>query len=179
MPTVPFETLPQSARVWVFGSERALDDSAAARLLAEVDHFLVRWQAHGHPLTCARDWRHDRFLTIAVDQRTAGASGCSIDGLYRALRASEAALYTRLLGGGMLFYRQASGEIVAASRAEFVALAGNGRVGGDTTVFDLTLDTLAEWWERFEAPARANWHVQLLPVTERPGSSTVAAPEVL
>ena len=112
MPLLSFDALPDTSRVWVFGSERALDDNESARLLAEVDRFLVHWQAHGHPLSCGRDWRDDRFLTIAVDQSTAGASGCSIDGLYRALRALESAFDTRLLGGGTLFHRDASGEDV-------------------------------------------------------------------
>jgi hypothetical protein len=165
MPLVPFDTLPDSARVWVFGSDQPLDDTAAARLLAEVDRFLVHWQAHGHPLAAGRDWRYDRFLTIAVDQSTAGASGCSIDGLYRALRALETALGTDLLAGGKIFYRDAEGAVQSVTRGEFLELARAGRVGRETVVFDPTLESLGEWWERFEAPAGAGWHARMLPTT--------------
>ncbi|HEU4630523.1 MAG TPA: hypothetical protein VFS08_12310 [Gemmatimonadaceae bacterium] len=163
MPLVPFDTLPDSARVWVFASDPPLDDNAACRLLGEVDRFLAHWQAHGHPLDGARDWRYGRFLTIAVDQRTAGASGCSIDGLYRALRALQDALGTALLAGGVLYYRGAGGDVTAASRADFAARAARGEITRDTIVFDLTVGTLGEWRERFEAPASAGWHVRLLP----------------
>ena len=45
-----------------------------------VDAFLDQWNAHGSALTCAREWRDDRFLAIGVDQSTAGASGCSASG---------------------------------------------------------------------------------------------------
>ena len=162
MPIMPFETLPDDARVWVFGTDRPLDDNAAARLLAEVDRFLTHWHAHGHPLSCARSWRDDRFLTIAVDQRPAGASGCSIAGLYRARRALEGALDARLLGGGEIFYRDANGEVAVASRAEFAELGARGAVTSDTHVFDLAIETLGEWRERFEAPAHAGWHGRLL-----------------
>lgn len=162
MPIMPFETLPDDARVWVFGSDRPLDDNAAARLLAEVDRFLAHWHAHGHPLSCARRWQDDRFLTVAVDQRTAGASGCSIDGLYRALRALESALDVQLLASGGIFYRDAHGEVALASRAEFAELGARGAVTSDTHVFDLAVETLGEWRTRFEAPAHAGWQGRLL-----------------
>ena len=162
MPILPFHSLPDSARVWVFGSERALDDDESARLLAEVDRFLARWNAHGQPLSSGRDWAHDRFLTIAVDQSTAGASGCSIDGLYRALRTLEEAFGTRLLAGGLLFHRDADGAVTSATRDEFAERARRGAIGPDTPVFDVTVESLGEWRERFEAPASASWHARLL-----------------
>jgi hypothetical protein len=163
MPLVPFDTLPDSARVWIFGSTRPLHDNDAARLLGDVDRFLTHWRAHGHPLFSGRDWRHDRFLTIAVDQSTAGASGCSIDGLYRSLRALEGAFATELLGGATLFFRDASGTVQATSRADFMARAAAGEIGRETVVFDLTMETLGEWRTRFEQPVRLSWHARLLP----------------
>ena len=162
MPLVPFDQLPPSARVWVFASTHPLDADGSARLLAEVDRYLVKWQAHGRPLTCGRDWRHERFLTIAVDERDAGASGCSLDGLYRALRGLEAALGTSLLGGAHVFYRAANGEVQVVSRSEFRALAAAGRIGLDTPVFDSAVTTLDQWAERFEVPARLSWHARLI-----------------
>ncbi|NUO61956.1 MAG: hypothetical protein HOQ34_00145, partial [Gemmatimonadaceae bacterium] len=107
MPLVDIDSLPDDARVWVFGSERPLDDASATRLLGVVDQYLSRWAAHGEPLTSARSWRDDRFLTIAVDQRTAGASGCSIDALFRQLQTLERELGVSIVGGGRIFYRDA------------------------------------------------------------------------
>lgn len=168
MPLVRLDQLPPAARVWVFASTRALDADAGARLLAEVDRFLVQWQAHGRPLTCARGWRDDHFLTVAVDERDAGASGCSIDGLYRSLRALESALDTRLIGGGEVFYRDAHGSVRAVTRAEFAELATRGVVTQITPVFDTTVATLGDWAERFEVPAGQGWHARLL-ATSRTG----------
>lgn len=163
MPTVPFDSLPDTARVWVFGSQRQLDDDDAARLLTAVEGFLVRWHAHGAPLLNGYDWRDGRFLTIAVDQSATGASGCSIDGLYRSLRDVEEALDTSILGGGLVFYRDAEGTVQGVARPEFRALAADGGVGRDTPVFDLSVESLGEWRERFEAPAHDGWHASLLP----------------
>src|SRR5437868_14075777 len=89
MLTKDFEELPDNARVWVYGADRRVDGNAGKTLLNEVDNYLTNWKAHGMPLTAARDWRENRFLTIAVDQNQAGASGCSIDGLFRTLKSLE------------------------------------------------------------------------------------------
>ncbi|HEX6252359.1 MAG TPA: hypothetical protein VFZ56_13130 [Gemmatimonadaceae bacterium] len=163
MPTVPFESLPDLARVWVFASTRSLTAAEETELLQEVDGFLHEWRAHGEPLTAARDWREHRFLSIAVDQRDAHASGCSIDGLYRVLKAAEQRFGTRLLGGGTIHFRTPSGEIHALSREEFADAAERGEITRDTAVFDLTVGSVGEWLSEFEKPAGRSWHAQLLP----------------
>ncbi len=162
MPLVPFDTLPDDARLWVFASERALDGPDAERLLAETDAFLGRWNAHGAPLTCGRDWRDGHFLAVAVDQSTAGASGCSIDGLYRAFAALERELGTRLLGGGRVYRRERSGAVRVSDRGELAGLAASGEVADDTPVFDTSVSTAGDWRTRFETPLGDSWHRTLI-----------------
>jgi hypothetical protein len=162
MPIVPFNTLPASARVWIFSSEQPLTGSRADRLLDEVDQYLSQWHAHGHPLTCGRAWRDDRFLAIGVDQSNAYASGCSIDGLYRALQAVQPAIGSTIVSGGQVHYRDADGAIRSASRDEFTALAAGGTVTVGTPVFDTTVATAGEWRERFETLVGRAWHKALL-----------------
>ena len=162
MPRVPFSDLPPDARVWVFVAERPVTGAAAERLLGEVDSQLDRWAAHGEPLTSAREWRDDRFLTIGVDQSTANASGCSIDGLFRTLRALETAIGTSLVGGGRVHFREPSGEIRTVSRDEFSDLAAAGQVTPSTRVFDPTVPTIGAWREGFEKTAGSSWHAGLL-----------------
>jgi hypothetical protein len=161
MPLVPFDSLPDDARLWVFASDAPVAPGLAPRLLAEVDAFLSRWNAHGMPLTCGRDWRDGRFLAIGVDQSTAGASGCSIDGLFRSLRALEPVLGASLLDGGLVFYRDAAGEVRSVDRAGFMELASRGDVSADTPVFDTTAATAGEWRRAFERPLRESWHAEL------------------
>ena len=163
MPIVPFASLPDDARVWIFGTDRPLDAAESTRLLSVVDAHLARWAAHGEPLSSARDWRDDRFLTIAVDQRTAGASGCSIDALFRQLQNLERELSLSIVGGGRVFYRDAAGEVKAVDRAAFAALAERGVVTPETSVFDPTVQTLGAWRAAFERRARESWHGQLMP----------------
>lgn len=162
MPLVNFETLPDDARVWVFGADAPVDEVDAQRLLAAVDTFLMQWKAHGHPLSCARRWTDERFLTIGVDQRTEGASGCSIDGLYRTLQTLEKAIGTSMVAGGRVYFRDANGFVHAVTRDEFSAMAKRGEVGPATPVFDTTATTAGAVRTGFERPARDAWQASLL-----------------
>jgi hypothetical protein len=162
MPLVKLEALPDSARTWVFGANKTLEGAASETLLGEVDHFLSQWKAHGSPLTVGRDWKYGRFLTVAVDQSTAGASGCSIDGLFRSLKALEPQLGASLVTSGLVFYRDSSGAIKSVDRERFTALSAEGKIQPDTPVFDPTVTTLGEWRARFELDAAKSWHAGLL-----------------
>jgi len=156
MPIVPFDTLPDSARVWVFASDHELTGAAADTLLAAVDQFLSEWKAHGFPLRCAREWRDDRFLAIGVDVEAENASGCSIDGLFRTLEQLERTIGSRLVGGGRVFYRVGS-EIRAATRDEFIERIKRGEVRGETPVFDTSVTGARAWRTDFEQRAASGW----------------------
>ena len=162
MPIVPISDLPDSSRAWVFGSDRTLDSAKSEQLLNEVDRFLAGWKAHGAPLRSGRDLRYGRFLTVAVDPTTAGASGCSIDGLFRALKSFETQLGASLVTSGLVFYRDANGEVQSVDRDRFASLSADGRITPATSVFDPTVTTLGEWKARFELIAKNSWHAGLL-----------------
>ncbi|HXT19036.1 MAG TPA: hypothetical protein VN706_25640 [Gemmatimonadaceae bacterium] len=156
MPMVPFVSLPDSARIWVFASDRALRGAPADTMLAEVDRFLGEWKAHGVPLRCAREWRDDRFLAIGVDVTAENASGCSIDGLFRTFQELQREIGAQLIGGGRVFYRGDAG-IETATREEFVEHVKRGHVKGETPVFDTTITDARTWRQKFEQPASLAW----------------------
>jgi hypothetical protein len=130
--------------------------------MPEVDRFLASWNAHGAPLTVGRDLKYGRFLTVAVDQSTAGASGCSIDGLFRTLKSTESKLGASLVTSGLIFFRDNDGAIQSVDRETFTRLGAEGKLAADTKVFDPTVTTLREWYARFELPLRDSWHAKLI-----------------
>ena len=158
MSMVPFETLPDQSRLWVFGVERTLAGAEQESFLRAVDLFLETWAAHGVPLTCGRDWRRGRFLLVAVDEASEPPSGCSIDAMVGVLRDQERRLGVRVLDNTPVWFLE-DGEVRRISRSEFSRLAEEGAVGPDTVVFDNTITSLeAARSGRWEGPARASWH---------------------
>lgn len=158
MPRVPFDRLPDDARLWVFAASEAIPADAEADLLARVDTFLDGWNAHGHPLVGARDWRDGRFLFVAVDERSAPPSGCSIDALHRALKDFEDERGVGLTDHVDVVFRRDDGRVARATRPAFARLAREGEVGLGTVVFDTTITRKHEIERRFEVVARDAWH---------------------
>ncbi len=162
MPQVEFDTLPTSARVWVFGAAAPVTGAARDALLEAVDTHLAQWRAHGVPLVCARDWREDRFLAIGVDEAATGASGCSIDGLFRVLAAVEPSVGTSMLEGATVFWRAEDGAVQSSDRPGFRQRAAQGAVSTGTPVFDTTVNTVGGWRDAFERTAATSWHARLI-----------------
>lgn len=161
----PFRHLPDSARLWTFGVSRPLEPGEEKALLDAVDGFLEEWKAHGHPLAAARDWRHGRFLLVAVDDRVTPPSGCSIDALVRTLSALEGTLGVEIVGGGPVWYREggADGDIRRVSRSDFRTAAEEGRIDQSTMVFDPSLTRLGDLRAgKWELPAGSSWHARYL-----------------
>jgi hypothetical protein len=155
MSLVPFSDLPDNARVWVFGSDKPLTGAVADSLLAEVDRYLDQWKAHGFPLRAAKEWRENRFLVIGIDPTVEQASGCSIDGLFRALQNLQKTIGAQMVGGGRVFYRDATG-VQSVTRDEFPAVASTVK-----TVFDTSVIRLDDWRARFERPLSESWAASL------------------
>jgi hypothetical protein len=161
MTLVPFSDLPDTARIWIFGSDKPLTGAVVDTLLAEVDGYLDQWKAHGFPLRAARDWRDNRFLIIGIDPTVEQASGCSIDGLFRSLQQMQKSIGAQLVGGGRVFYRDGSGTTHSVAREEFSMLASSGKIGPETPVFDTSLTQLDAWKSKFEQPLAESWAAQL------------------
>ncbi len=167
MPAVQMDALPDDARVWVFAANDVLSSDAASTLLKEADAFLSQWRAHGTPLQGARELREGRFLCIAVDEHAAGASGCSVDTLFRRLRELEPVLGTSLIAGGQVFWRNTDGVVERATREQFAAHAAGGSINAQTPVFDVSVTTLAAWRHAFEPNVAASWHARYLAAHDR------------
>jgi hypothetical protein len=158
MPRIPFRDLPSASRIWIFPAERALTPDEEALLLSRADSFLDQWAAHGVPLTCARDWRHGRFLVVGVDEASEPPSGCSIDAMTKVLKGLGEELNMTFVDRAPVLYREGD-EIRRVNRSEFKALAQAGEVDLDTTVFDNSITRLSELEEgRWETPAGSSWH---------------------
>jgi len=163
MSLIPFDTLPDDARLWCFGASRAPDAPTTELLFDSMRAFVAEWTAHRRDLHAGFDWLHGRFLLIGVDESRAGASGCSIDALTGHLRRLGAKLDLDLLDSMPVWVRDTAGDIRMVSRAQFSDLAARGDVSADSPVFDLTLTRLGDARAGgLETPAGTTWQRSLL-----------------
>lgn len=83
---VPFNTLPETARVWIYQGNRPFNKSEQEILSKGLSSFLQQWTAHGSALHASFDLLYNQFIVIGLDESATDASGCSIDSLVRNLQ---------------------------------------------------------------------------------------------
>jgi len=164
MSRIPFDDLPDGARLWIFAAGRTLEPDERRRVEASVEQGLAAWNAHGSPVTWGyRTW-YDRFLMVGVDETRTELSGCSIDHAVHRIQALETELGTGFLDNSRVFFREGD-AIRTVSRSEFRDRAAAGAAGADTIVFDNTVATVAGLRQgRWELPLSRSWHARAFPV---------------
>ena len=160
-----FHELPDHARLWVHTADRDLTAGEQEAVLEALSGFLDGWAAHGAALTAAGCILYDRVLVVGLDERQAGATGCSIDKLVGFVRAQGEALGVDWFDRHQVMWRQPGEEAWQFTRtAEFWALRKAGVVHGATEVVDPLAQTVAD--ARSEKGTLVNafyesWHAEM------------------
>ena len=76
---VPFETLPENSRIWIYQSDRKFSDDEINEIEAALKTFTENWAAHGTGLEASFITKYNRFIILAVNQEAQASTGCSID----------------------------------------------------------------------------------------------------
>ena len=114
-----FKNMPQDARLWVYQSNRILADAEVKAIEEEGLKFISDWAAHGASLKASFDVLHNLFVVIAVDEKQAMASGCSIDKSVHFVKELEQKLSLNLFDRMQVAYRSAN-EIKVCKLSDFV-----------------------------------------------------------
>lgn len=155
---VPFDKLPEQARVWIYPSDRKLSTSEVADITVELTTFLEDWTAHGQALRTGFSIPYERFIVIGLDQNTQ-ASGCSIDAQVRMIQLLEQKFKISLLDRMNVTFKQ--GEYFSHKPLlEFKALVKSRSIGPQTIVFNNLVQTIAEFQSAWEVPAQESWHAR-------------------
>jgi len=163
MSRIPFSELPDSARLWIFPSDRPLAPEEAGALEETVREGLAEWAAHGSPVTWGYELVDMQFLLIGVDERTTALSGCSIDGAVRHMRSLEGRLGITLLDSDRIFFREGA-TLRVEPRAVFRDRVQRGAITAETPVLDPVLSRVEDWRQgRFERPFSESWHARAFP----------------
>lgn len=159
--TVPFETLPDEARVWIYPAHRPFSENEKTALEDALTQFLSQWTAHNQTLEAAFDLPYNRFIVLGVNQESVQASGCSIDTSVRFIQEIEKQFDLVLLDKMNVTFRQ--GAFLAHKPLnEFVKMAKAHSVSKETIVFNNLVDTVGDYRRFWEIPAGESWHSRFI-----------------
>ena len=86
---VPFDRLPDEARVWIYATNRHLSDKEVIAIEQELIAFLTQWTAHQQALEASFSIPYNNFIVIGLNENKNLASGCSIDASVHFLKQLE------------------------------------------------------------------------------------------
>jgi predicted HTH domain antitoxin len=158
---VPFETLPENSRVWIYQASRGLSESEIAEIKQELTLFLDSWTAHGEGLKAGFELKYNRFIVIALDQELQSATGCSIDASVRFIQDLEKKYNIDLLDKMNVSFKQ--GPYVAYKPLkEFKKMIKDRAVTEKTIVFNNLVANKGEYLDHWEVPASQSWHARFI-----------------
>src|SRR5690606_31879509 len=141
-------------------SNRELQADEVTKLRQELDDFASLWSAHNQQLLAKGEVLYNRFLILTVDERQAGASGCSIDKSVNFMKDIEKAYQINLFDRFNIAFRQGD-DILSVNRDEFEDLLRKGTVNEHTLVFNNLVQTLDDLKSKWEIPVKDSWHARV------------------
>lgn len=154
---VSFDTLPDTARVWIYQANRGFTNSEKNEIESHLGEFINQWTAHGSQLKAGFLVKYNRFIVIALDQSHVSASGCSIDASVHFVQTLEQKYSINLLDRMNVSFKQ--GEHIAyKSLKDFKKMAKDKAISKNTIVFNNLVTNKLEFLEYWEVPAGESWH---------------------
>lgn len=154
--------MPGFSRLWIYQANRKFTGSDKILLEQGLRNLCDQWSAHGNPLETSYYIQYDQFILLAVNERLAGASGCSIDGSVRLLKKMQQEAGLDFFDRGKVAFL-VDDEVVLHPLADMEKLFRTQVLSETTTTFDNTIATQAEWENHWKIPVKKTWLARYLP----------------
>jgi len=151
-----FDTLPDSARIWIYQGPRKLTNSEAQHVRVESKKFVDNWQAHGQPLKSDASLIKNQFLVLAVDESFNLASGCSIDASVNLVKNLSSTMEVDFLDRRNVAFL-IDDLVKAYPLNEIGALIDKKVIFPETLVFNNMVQNLGEWKSSWLVPCSESW----------------------
>lgn len=150
-------------RVWIYQSNRFLQQDEIRKIEQILQEFVTQWTAHGNQLAGSFEIRYDLFIVLMVDEEQAMVTGCSIDKSVHLLKKIEQALGISLFDRLQIAFRQGVDKpIQVVPQNVFRSFLAKDEVNSDTVVvFNNMVTSAEELATKWEVPMRESWHAKV------------------
>lgn len=150
-----FERFPANSKVWIYQSERALEDSEVDFILKIGTEFTTQWVSHGAPVNGIIDVLYNRFVVV-VAQDNGDIGGCSIDSSVGVIRKIQETLSTNFFDRMTLAYMAGDAvETVHVNKLD--GAVAEGLLNSNTIVFNNTVTDLEGLRSEWMIPLDRSW----------------------
>ena len=155
-----FNDLSEDSRIWIYQSNKELNNDQVSEISSELNEFLKTWNTHGKPISCSYQVKYNRFIIIAAEN-TLEISGCSIDSSVAFIQSLEAKYSIVLLDKMDVAYRN-NKTIDIISLKDFKQMVKNKSITSTTVVFNNLVSNISELNSNWETTVEDSWHGRFL-----------------
>jgi hypothetical protein len=152
---IPFENMPDHARVWVYQTDRKLLDSEVKTAQVALNEQISQWAAHGAPLAGSVEILHNRFVIIAADELQNANSGCSIDASTNWLKNIGNQLGINFFDRSIAFME--GNEVQTVQLLELKKAVSDLIIAPETIIFNNLVDNIAGFKQNWKQKAIESW----------------------
>ena len=143
--------------VWLYQSNRKCSEKEITEISNKLKKCLENWTGNGSDLFCSFTIKYNRFIVIALNEKSNKATGCSIDSCVHFIQGLEQQYSVDLLDKMNVAFKQ--GEFISyKSLIEFKKLVKSNSVSKNTIVFNNLVTDVLDFNTNWEIPAYKSWH---------------------
>ncbi len=159
---IPFEQLPPHSRIWIYQADRSFSLEEERVIFDVLKDFCSQWLAHGNPLQTSFKIQYHRFIILSVDESSAGASGCSIDGSVRVLKELGNQLNIDFFDRTKIAFL-VDGQIQSYPLGQLNFLFESNKLIASSPTFNNLVATKGEWEKSWQTTVERSWLIKYLP----------------
>ena len=152
---IPFNKVPEHARVWVYQANKNLTDSEVQTIQQVLENQINNWAAHGASLAGSVQVLHNRFVIVAVDEMQNQASGCSIDASTRWLKDLGAEMNVDFFDRSVAFFQNDLLQTVEVGKIK--SLVTEDVLTSNTLIFNNLVSNIQEFKSNWNVKASDSW----------------------
>lgn len=153
---VAFDSLKDSARLWVFQAIKPLTEIQKDAISKTLLAFTEKWAAHNQPLKSSFKIFYNQFIVIAVDESFNEASGCSVDAATRVFQQLDTEHKLGLFDRTQVaFFINEKVQVFPLSELSKKKEAGIWN--NETLVFNNVVKSKHELTDQWVVPAQQTW----------------------
>lgn len=157
-------TLPNNAKVFIFQSDRLLNDSDILLIDTEMNNFLSTWATHGEELTSEFTVQNNLFLIIGNDEDRVATSGCSKDSLTRLVKLIGEKLDIDFFNRLNIAYKTKSGDFELTNMFNFKNMIQKDQITQNTIVVNNLIESKDDLLNSWQVEVKNSWHKTLAPI---------------
>lgn len=151
-----FKDFSPESKIWIYQSNRKLNDEEVASINRILGDFAITWTAHNQQLKAEALVLKNHFLVFCVDENVEKASGCSIDKSYHVIRSIEKEFHINLFNRLLIAF-DANNEIKVIHMNDFIERINNQELPADTIIYNNSITTLKQFNTEWQLPASQSW----------------------